>query len=409
MPMIADPLLAVPTNLAPLPRLVAYAQSLGLALHLDRPSRGIPTLALALVWLVLAWRGSGRPDHLDRWDDPLLAALLGRSGLPCARTLRRSLARFSAAGIRAAVEQAYLAELPRRAGRIWASVDSHQVPYWGRGKKDRFQKGWSGNHGRALRGYRLFLAIDTATGQVITFLLADGRTRDTELIALLARHLRRLLGRRLAGIVADCGFTSHASVAALVATRVSFILGFARSTPVKARLAAISPQQRRWLARGGAIDLGACAWDTRLRPIALGARTPTDQRGPWVYVTSLWGSGPQALIRLYRQRWRVEQAIDELLHGQDLDHLVGYRLHPNRVAIGLRLLARNLAIGHQIRAAGARPDQIREPLAFRATQVEGLGIMRGDHQTIVVTPLRGPIDDLPIPVAWARRHVRYVA
>jgi hypothetical protein len=173
--------------------LLAYAQSLGLERCLDRPSCGIATLLLALLWLTLAWRGSGRPEHLDRWEEPLLAALLGRPGLPCTRTLRRSLARFSAKGVRAAVETAYRAELPRRAGRVWVSVDSHQAPYWGRGRKARFHKAWSGSHGRALHGYRLFLAIDTATGQVITFVLADGRTRDTELIAVLARHLRRLL------------------------------------------------------------------------------------------------------------------------------------------------------------------------------------------------------------------------
>lgn len=51
------------------------------------------------------------------------------------------------------------------------------------------------------------------------------------------------------------------------------------------------------------------------------------------------------LIRLYRQRWRVEQALAEGLHGQDLDHLVGDRLHPNRETIGRRLVAHTLAIG----------------------------------------------------------------
>ena len=56
MSIVAGPAPAVPTNLAPLPRLLAYTQSLGLEQSLDRPSRGIPTLAFALVWLVLAWR-----------------------------------------------------------------------------------------------------------------------------------------------------------------------------------------------------------------------------------------------------------------------------------------------------------------------------------------------------------------
>jgi hypothetical protein len=397
-----------PTNVAPLPRLLAYAQTLGLERHLFRAKRGIPTLALALVWLVLAWRGTGRPHRLGLIDEPLLAALLGRERLPCAQTLHRSLGRFAAHDVRAAVEAAYLAELPRRAGRSWVALDSHQVPYWGRGRRDRFTKGWSGNHGRRLRGYRLYLAVDTDTGQVITFVLAHGRARDADLLAVMARRLRRLVGRRLAGLVADCGFTSRAALAALRATGVPFILGFGRSAPVKARLAALSGQQRRWLRDGGAIRLGACPWDPRLRLIALRARTPTDSRGPWVYVTSLRSVGPQRLAALYRQRARAEQAIEELLNGMDLDHLVGYALHPNRVALGFRLLARNLAIGLQIKDADARPTPIREPVAFRAAHVEGLGTFVQDHQTILLarpTAVPDQVHHLP----WTDRIVRLVA
>ena len=402
------PAVPVPTNLAPLPRLLAYAEALGLERHLSRPKRGIPSLVLALVWLVLAWRGTGRPHRLGLVDEPLLAALLGRPRLPCAQTLHRSLDHFSAKPVRAAVEAAYLAELPRCAGRVWAAVDAHQVPYWGRGKRAQFEKGWSGNHSRRLRGYRLYLAVDTATGQVITFLLARGRARDADLIAAFARRLRRLLGRRLAGLVADCGFTSHAAITALLATKVPFILGFARSAPIRARLAALSGQQRRWLRDGGAIRLGACPWNPHLRLFAIGARSPGDTRGPWVYVTSLRSVGPQRLAATYRQRWRVEQVIEELLNGTDLDHLVSYRLHPNRIAIGFRLLARNLAIGLQIADADARPTTIREPVAFRAAHVEGLGTFVHDQQTIRLTRLTpGPdqIHDLP----WTACTVRLVA
>lgn len=397
-----------PTNLAPLPELLAYAQSLGLDAHLHRAKRGLAALAAALLWLVLAWRGSGRPEHLDSCAEPLLAALLGVGRLPCARTLRRSLAAFSAAGVRAAVEAAYLAELPRRQGRVWVAIDAHQAPYWGRGKRDRFQKGWSGSYGRSLRGYRLFLAVDTDTGQILTYVLARGRTRDADLLAVLARRCRHLLGRRLAGVVADCGFTSHASVARLAATGVPFILGFARSAPIRARLATLSAQQRRGLRDGGAIRLGACPWDERLRLFALGARTPGDRRGPWVYVTSLRSWGPRALLAAYRRRWRAEQAIEELLNGTDLDHLVGYRLHPNRVAIGFRLLARNLAIGCQIKGADARPERIREPRAFRACAVEGLGTFTIEPRGVIITPLyltTLPPQHLP----WGPTTVQYVA
>ena len=405
------PVGARPTNLAPLPRLLAYAQGLGLERHLSRPKRGPSTLALALVWLVLAWRGTGRPERLDLLDEPLLAALLGRARRPTSRTLLRSLAYFSARDVRRAVEAAYRAELPRRAGRIWAALDAHQLPYWGRGKPDRFEKGWSGTHGRRLRGYRLYLALDAETGQVITYLLARGGAGDDRLLAVLARRARALLGRRLAGVVADCGFTSRASVAALLDARIPFILGFARSAPVKARLAALSGQQRRWLRDGGAIRLGACPWDDRLRLVALGARSPADRRGPWVYLTSLRSWGPRRLAATYRRRWRVEQAIEELLNGADLDHLVGTRLHPNRVATGFRLLARNLAIGLQIRDADGRPDRIREPAAFRAAHVDGLGAFVLDvHDPRVVLLHRHRAAEVATyALPWTRRTVRLVA
>jgi hypothetical protein len=407
----AAPAMPAPTNAAPLPRLFAYTQAVGLEPYLHRAKRGVGTLALALVWLTLAWRGTGRPERLPHLEEPLLAALLDRARLPAPATLRRSLGAFSTKGVREAVEAAYRAELPRRPGRVWAALDAHQVPYWGRARRERFGKGWAGNHGRRLRGYRLYLAVDTSTGQVVTFVLAPGRTRDARMAAVLARRVRHVLGRRLAGVVADCGFTSHRSVAALVASGVPFILGFGRSAAVKAHLGTLSRQQRVALRDGGAIRLGACPWDPCLRLFALGARTPGDRRGPWVYVTSLRSYGPRRLATTYRQRNRVEQAIEELLNGNDLDHLVTYRLRPNRVALGFRLLARNLAIGLQIRDAGARPAVIREPAAFRATQVDGLGTFARERRTVRVTraaashrvPPRPLLQRLSLP--WTRLTV----
>ncbi len=405
MGIVAGQTSPAPTNLAPLAHLLAYVQSLGLERYLDRPKRGVGTLTLSLLWLVLAWRGSGRPSHLGDLAEPLLSALVGEDKLPTPRTLSRSLDYFSAKSVRAAVEAAYQAELPRRSGRVWVALDAHQLPYWGRTHKERFQKGWSGSHSRRLRGYRLYLAVDTDTGQIITYLLVRGGMTDAQVLVVLARRVRRLLGRRLAGVVADCGFTSRAAVAALSATGIPFILGFARSAAIRARLATLSPQQRRWLRDGGAIRLGECPWDSRLRLFAIGTRSPGDKRGPWVYVTSLRSVGPQKLAQLYRQRWRVEQVIEELIHGHDLDHLVSTRLHPNQVAIGFRLLARNLAIGLQIAEAQARPAIIREPRAFRTAHVEGLGFFSLAPHTLIVAPLQ------PAPAAvwqlpWANLTVQ---
>ncbi len=141
-------------------------------------------------------------------------------------------------------------------------------------------------------------------------------------------------------------------------------------------------------------------------------RALADRRGPWVYVTSLRSRGPNALAAAYRRRWRVEQAIEELLNGTDLDHLVGHRLHPNRVALGFRLLARNLAIGLQIHDAGARPARIREPAAFRAAHVDGLGSFRYDphdrHAILLARP-HGAALGHAYSLPWTQRCVHLVA
>jgi hypothetical protein len=109
-----------------------------------------------------------------------------------------------------------------------------------------------------LRGYRLKLAVDSDTGQIIRFVLLRGDARDHRLTAVLARQRRRLLGRRLAGVVADSGCPSQAAVRALLEARIPFILGFVRAACIRARLATLPGQQRRWLQQGGAIRLGWC-------------------------------------------------------------------------------------------------------------------------------------------------------
>ncbi len=125
-------------------------------------------------------------------------------------------------------------------------------------------------------------------------------------------------------------------------------------------------------------------------------------------MTSLRSVGPQKLAQFYRQRWRVEQVIEELLQGHDLDHLVSYRLHPNQVAIGFRLLARNLAVGLQIADAQARPAVIREPRAFRAAHVEGLGLFAAEARTITVAPVQ-PTTPSTYHLPWARLTVQTAA
>ncbi|HLH21247.1 MAG TPA: hypothetical protein VK066_01900 [Chloroflexota bacterium] len=117
------------TDVVPLAELLAYTRALGLAQWLRRPERSLSTVVLSLVWLVLAWHGSGRPYHLAHLEEPLLATLLGLPELPTAETLRRSLAHFPAQTVRRAVEAAYRAEPARRPACIWAALDAHHLPY----------------------------------------------------------------------------------------------------------------------------------------------------------------------------------------------------------------------------------------------------------------------------------------
>ncbi len=78
------------------------------------------------------------------------------------------------------------------------------------------------------------------------------------------------------------------------------------------------------------------------------------------------------------------------------------------MAIGFRLLARNLAIGLPIADAQARPAVIREPRAFRAARVEGLGFFSLAPRILTVVPLQ------PAPAAvwqlpWAGLTVQVAA
>lgn len=81
--------LPLPTDLAPLPLLLAYVQQLNLRCWLEHPKEGVSTLVLAACWLVLAWRGSGRPEHLALLDEPPLLSPLGLDRPPSASTLLR--------------------------------------------------------------------------------------------------------------------------------------------------------------------------------------------------------------------------------------------------------------------------------------------------------------------------------
>ena len=91
----------------------------------------------------------------------------------------------------------------------------------------------------------------------------------------------------------------------------------------------------------------------------------------------------------------------------DLDHLVSYCLHPNRVAILFRVLARNLQFGYQL---DRWPDLAtrREWRWMRSPVVErpGLVWIQGMTIEIIVDP-KHPLE--PYHIYWAGQLVRLAA
>lgn len=76
------------------------------------------------------------------------------------------------------------------------------------------------------------------------------------------------------------------------------------------------------------------------------------------------------------------------------------------------LVAENALLRQQLlvlRRSVKRPDVIREPRAFHATRVEGLGTFSMGQDTIVVTPLRAKPADQTYPLPWTQQTVHYAA
>lgn len=77
-------------------------------------------------------------------------------------------------------------------------------------------------------------------------------------------------------------------------------------------------------------------------------------------------------------------------------------------AVGFRPLARNLAIGQQIRAAGTRPAGIREPITFCATHGDGPGTLAVERRPSQVQPFIATLV-ARFRLPWAHRVVGIVA
>ena len=408
------PVGARPTNLAPLPRLLALHPGAGpgappVARQARHPDPG------AGAGLAGAGLARDRPARAaDRLDEPLLAALLGRARLPCGADAAAEPGRTSRRTACARRSRPPIGPSCRAAtGRVWAALDAHQVPYWGRGKPDALLQGLVGQP-QPPPARLPALPGDRHRHRPGHHLPAGPRAapRDDRLLAVLARRVRRLLGRRLAGVVADCGFTSRASVAALVDAegpvhpRLRPLRAGPRPAGRPVRPAAPLAARRR--ARS---DLGACAWDARLRLFALGARSPTDKRGPWVYVTSLRARRAETLAA----------HLSPALAGRAGHRGVAQRPGPRPPG---RLSPAPQPRRHRLAPAGPQPGhrppdprrrrparRIREPAAFRAAHVDGLGTFAPDDRDprALLLARHRPTEAAVYSLPWTDRIVRLVA
>ena len=300
-----------PTRSAPLVRLLAYTQRLGLEPYLDRRKRGLSTLVLSLVWLILAWQGSGRPHHLRQLADPCSPPC---SACPLAH----------APDLASQPDLLLSARHPRRRGsRLPAELPPALGAHLGRA---RLAPG-------ALLGPR-------PAGAAAQGLVGPARSRAARLSAVSGHRYRDWPGRHLSAAARRRAGPSLYRRPGAARARTCSAAAWPGSWPTagspvarpsprcctpafrsfsasRARPACGRGWRRSRASNGaGSSTAGRFAWagvhwDARLQLLALSARHPTDGRGPWVYVTSIQGLSPGRLAALYRQRWRVEQAIDE--------------------------------------------------------------------------------------------------
>jgi hypothetical protein len=78
---------------------------------------------------------------------------------------------------------------------------------------------------------------------------------------------------------------------------------------------------------------------------------------------------------------------------------------PNRLAVGFRLLARNLALGYQLAQADGKPRPLAEPRAFAAAQVDGLGTFVQEGPILYLRPRRAPTAD-QYYLPWSHQLIR---
>ena len=108
-----------------------------------------------------------------------------------------------------------------------------------------------------------------------------------------------------------------------------------------------------------------------------------------------------------RRKAMHEEGVGARLRHQRVVHLIPRE--GRATDVGFRLLARNLAIGQQIAGAGARPATIREPAAFRAAHLDGLGTFTCTRRTVTLVPVRPSAGPLRLRLPWTRRVVYLAA
>jgi len=300
-----------------------------------------------LVLLVASLRiaGISRLCHVNQVEDIFLRAALGFKKLPDQATLNRLLGRIDPAKGRLLFMRSAqaMAKSGVICGRVLAA-DSHFIQYYGK-SQPLAKKGYCAARRTSVRGFKLHIIYDVASGVILSFRVTPGDVDSRRLMPRLLRDAFEVVDKRkVRYLLIDKGFYDKKLFCRLDAQKLYFVIPACHQVEKRVRRT-LSDEFAEKLCAGEVVDTAYQPKDSSLMLRLLIEPAPEDASDEFfAYVTNNWQHQAAGLIRLYRKRWRVENAFSELKHDLYLDKLPSSDLSKITASIMLTLVAYNLSI-----------------------------------------------------------------
>lgn len=323
-----------------------------------------------MVLLIIALKIAGvkRLSHVNQVEDFFLRDALGIKKIPDQSNLHRFLYAIEPDKGRQLFSLA--ASSIKQAARARAKViaiDAHFIQYYGK-KQPLAKKGYCAARHTSVKGFKLHVVYDVASGLILAYRLTPGSVDSRRLVPRLLRDAFEVVEQTgVEYLLIDKGFYDGKLFTRLEEEKVFFVIP-ARKNAVKSAHSHLSPKTmaRLFLKKGLAETTYRPRKAKRPKKLRLIFELYDEARGEICeYATNDWKAEADYLIHLYRKRWRLENAFAELKHDLYLDMLPSADLDKITASIMLTLIAYNLSIllkREVKKLAKARLDTIRRKL-----------------------------------------------